>query len=118
MCSSVDDRFVPNAKDLGRLADMVNRLGFVLTDLSATATAAVHALPTARASQPAPVEIAVAPPEPSAPLPEMKPCEVPVSAESAVQMPALIASAELSAIAEPALSPPGLTAPETGPAEA
>src|SRR5947209_4726874 len=106
LCSFVDDRLVPSAKDLGRLADMVNRLGFVLTDLSATATAAVHALPTARAAEPAPVEMAVATPEPSAPLPEMKPCEVPVSAEAALQMPTLIASAELSDVAEPALSPP------------
>src|SRR6478672_858878 len=48
LCSFVDDRLIPNAKDLVRLADMVNRLGFVLTDLSATATAEVHALPTAR----------------------------------------------------------------------
>jgi len=48
LCSFLDDRLVPTPKDLTKLADMVNRLGFVLTDLSATATAAVHALPTAR----------------------------------------------------------------------
>ncbi|MDR3385520.1 MAG: EAL domain-containing protein [Rudaea sp.] len=48
LCSFVDDRLVPNARDLSRLADMVNRLGSVLTDLSATATAAVHELPGAR----------------------------------------------------------------------
>ena len=49
LCSFVDDRLVPNERDLARLADMVNRMGAVLTDLSATETAAVHALPTARA---------------------------------------------------------------------
>jgi len=50
LCSFVDDRLVPNERDLGRLADMVNRMGAVLTDLSATETAAVHALPGARAA--------------------------------------------------------------------
>ncbi|MEO8801751.1 MAG: EAL domain-containing protein [Rudaea sp.] len=44
LCSFIDDRLVPNPRDLARLADMVNRLGAVLTDLSATATAQVHAL--------------------------------------------------------------------------
>ena len=48
LCSFVDDRLEPNARDLQRLADMVNRMGAVLTDLSATETAAVHALPTTR----------------------------------------------------------------------
>jgi PleD family two-component response regulator/EAL domain-containing protein (putative c-di-GMP-specific phosphodiesterase class I) len=48
LCSFVDDRLVPNERDLGRLADMVNRMGAVLTDLSATEIAAVHALPGAR----------------------------------------------------------------------
>ncbi len=48
LCSFVDDRLVPNERDLNRLADMVNRLGSVLTDLSATATADVHALPNMR----------------------------------------------------------------------
>jgi EAL domain-containing protein (putative c-di-GMP-specific phosphodiesterase class I)/DNA-binding response OmpR family regulator len=50
LCSFIDDRLVPNDRDLGRLAEMVNRLGFVLTDLSATATAEVHLLPTTRAA--------------------------------------------------------------------
>ena len=50
LCSFVDDRLVPNERDLGRLADMVNRMGAVLTDLSATEIAAVHALPGARVS--------------------------------------------------------------------
>jgi len=62
LCSFIDDRLAPNSKDLNRLADMVNRLGFVLTDLSATATAEVHSLPTARAL--AHVEPVVAPPAP------------------------------------------------------
>lgn len=56
LCSFIDDHLLPNDRDLGRLADMVNRLGNVLTDLSATATADVHTLPTARA---APAEIPV-----------------------------------------------------------
>jgi diguanylate cyclase (GGDEF)-like protein len=59
LCSFVDDHLQPNTRDLEKLADMVNRLGAVLTDLSATATAAVHSLPNARMSQPvAPIEIA------------------------------------------------------------
>src|SRR5205085_11806615 len=66
LCSFVDDRLIPNAKDLVRLADMVNRLGFVLTDLSATATAAVHALP-ARAPE-IPVSVPIAAPIPVMPL--------------------------------------------------
>ena len=49
LCSFVDDRLVPNARDLARLADMVNRLGAVLTDLSDTATAQVHPLHVTRA---------------------------------------------------------------------
>ncbi|MBS0556639.1 MAG: EAL domain-containing protein [Proteobacteria bacterium] len=53
LCSFVDDRLAPNARDLQRLADMVNRLGAVLTDLSATQTAAVHPLPGSRAPEPA-----------------------------------------------------------------
>ncbi|HZP66386.1 MAG TPA: response regulator, partial [Rudaea sp.] len=52
LCSFIDDHLVPNPRDLARLADMVNRLGGVLTDLSATATAEVHALPAARAAAP------------------------------------------------------------------
>jgi EAL domain-containing protein (putative c-di-GMP-specific phosphodiesterase class I)/GGDEF domain-containing protein len=68
LCSFIDDRLVPASKDLVRLADMVNRLGFVLTDLSATATAEVHALPSARAAVEIP-QVAPAPatPEESAP---------------------------------------------------
>lgn len=57
LCSFVDDHLEPNARDLDKLADMVNRLGAVLTDLSATATAEVHSLPNARAANP-PIETA------------------------------------------------------------
>ena len=46
LCSFVDDHLVPTPRNLVKLADMVNRLGAVLTDLSATATAEVHTLPT------------------------------------------------------------------------
>ena len=64
LCSFVDDHLQPNTRDLEKLADMVNRLGAVLTDLSATATAAVHSLPNSRMSQPiASVEIASDAPE-------------------------------------------------------
>jgi EAL domain-containing protein (putative c-di-GMP-specific phosphodiesterase class I)/DNA-binding response OmpR family regulator len=52
LCSFIDDRLLPNDRDLNRLADMVNRLGSVLTDLSATATADVHTLPQARVAAP------------------------------------------------------------------
>jgi diguanylate cyclase (GGDEF)-like protein len=55
LCSFVDDHLVPNERNLCQLADMVNRLGSVLTDLSATATAEVHALPSARIMPAAPV---------------------------------------------------------------
>jgi diguanylate cyclase (GGDEF)-like protein len=72
LCSFVDDHLLPNDRDLSRLADMVNRLGSVLTDLSATVTAEVHSLPTSRimpaapvvatpSKQPAVVEIATTP---------------------------------------------------------
>lgn len=49
LCSFVDDRLMPNERDLARLADMVNRLGAVLTDLSDTATAQIHPLRGTRA---------------------------------------------------------------------
>lgn len=48
LCSFIDDRLVPNPRDLARLADMVNRLGGVLTELSDATTAQVHELPAAR----------------------------------------------------------------------
>ena len=59
LCSFVDDHLQPNPRDLEKLADMVNRLGHVLTDLSATATAAVHSLSHARTSHPLPLPVAV-----------------------------------------------------------
>ncbi len=48
LCSFIDDVLSPKPTDLERLAAMVNRLGAVLTDLSATATAQVHTLSRAR----------------------------------------------------------------------
>jgi PleD family two-component response regulator/EAL domain-containing protein (putative c-di-GMP-specific phosphodiesterase class I) len=104
LCSFIDDRLIPSQKDLVKLADMVNRLGFVLTDLSATTTAAVHALPTARAVQEtrdagAKVEAAAPPSETAAP-------------EAAdVEM-----RAETSPLSEPALAE--MTAREIQPAPA
>jgi len=52
LCSFVDDHLVPSPRNLAKLADMVNRLGAVLSDLSDTATAAVHTLPTRTPVQP------------------------------------------------------------------
>ena len=52
LCSFVDDHLVPTPRNLAKLADMVNRLGAVLTDLSATATADVHTLPSRTPIQP------------------------------------------------------------------
>jgi EAL domain-containing protein (putative c-di-GMP-specific phosphodiesterase class I)/DNA-binding response OmpR family regulator len=73
LCSFVDDRLEPNPRDLERLADMVNRLGAVLTDLSATATAAIHELPSARTSVPPEVaaETAKTAPTPLTPTPTL-----------------------------------------------
>lgn len=48
LCSFIDDALSPSRVDLERLAGMVNRLGAVLTDLSATETAQVHTLHAAR----------------------------------------------------------------------
>ncbi|WP_440221652.1 EAL domain-containing protein [Dokdonella sp. MW10] len=44
LCSFIDDRLVPNARDLERLASMVNALGSALSELSGNARAEVHAL--------------------------------------------------------------------------
>lgn len=55
LCSFIDDALVPNARDLARLAEMVEALGADLTDLSATTKAAVHTLPSARISAEMPV---------------------------------------------------------------
>lgn len=49
LCSFIDDHLLPNPRDLDRLAGMVNRMGAVLSDLSDTATAAVHELHGPRA---------------------------------------------------------------------
>jgi len=73
LCSFVDDRLEPNPRDLDRLADMVNRLGAVLTDLSATATAAIHELPSARSG---------APPETTAEAAEAAPIPAPTVTEA------------------------------------
>ncbi len=48
LCSFVDDQLIPNECDLARLADMVNALDAVLTNLSETETADVRSLPNAR----------------------------------------------------------------------
>lgn len=55
LCSFIDDALIPNARDLSRLAEMVEALGADLTDLSATTKAAVHTLPSARISAEIPV---------------------------------------------------------------
>jgi diguanylate cyclase (GGDEF)-like protein len=74
LCSFVDDHLVPNERDLARLADMVNRLGTVLTDLSDTATAEVHELPGARAPILVPASASVQSAPDSAPRdPELMP---------------------------------------------
>jgi len=111
LCSFVDDRLIPNTKDLARLADMVNRLGLVLTDLSATATAAVHSLPSARASEAAPfapTEIAAVPLEQCSSSPDTG--EAAVSSETEQPPPAAVAEPAL--IAEPAPTPITGAAPE------
>ncbi len=56
LCSFVDDHLVPTPRNLVKLADMVNRLGAVLTDLSATATAEVHTLPSRLPPQLPPIQ--------------------------------------------------------------
>ena len=76
---------MPSERDLKRLADMVNRMGAVLTDLSATETAAVHALPGARmpteptphpqAAAPEPTTNAVIEPQASAAAAAVEPAE-------------------------------------------
>jgi EAL domain-containing protein (putative c-di-GMP-specific phosphodiesterase class I)/DNA-binding response OmpR family regulator len=103
LCSFLDDRLVPNAKDLVRLADMVNRLGFVLTDLSATTTAEVHALPvrTAEAvpvSQPAPA----AAPLPPAVLPTPEPIAAAEADAKATEIPPAAAEQPLESVVEEA----------------
>ena len=72
LCSFIDDALVPNARDLQRLAEMVEALGADLTDLSATAKAAVHTLPSARISAEIPV-VRSAVPAAAAPVPPTSP---------------------------------------------
>ncbi len=95
LCSFVDDRLEPGPRDRERLAGMVNRLGAVLTDLSATATAAVHALPSAR-PPPAPE-----PPATVEPAPPATPAPAVAAAEIAAE-----AVPEAAAQAAPAAAPP------------
>lgn len=104
LCSFIDDTLVPNARDLQRLAEMVEALGADLTDLSATTKAAVHTLPSARisaeipvvrpsAAAPAPAATATAPAIPPAVAPEYAPAPAaldgtpPAVAETAAQAP-------------------------------
>lgn len=81
LCSFIDDALVPNARDLQRLAEMVEALGADLTDLSATAKAAVHTLPSARVSAEIPVVRSAAPaaaaPAPAAPAASTNPSATP-----------------------------------------
>ena len=56
LCSFVDDHLVPTPRNLIKLADMVNHLGAVLTNLSDTATADVHTLPSRQPAQPLPIQ--------------------------------------------------------------
>lgn len=86
LCSFIDDALVPNARDLARLAEMVEALGADLTDLSATTKAAVHTLPSARIS---------------AEMPVVRPSVPP--AEIAAEPVAAAPSAAASAAAEPTL---------------
>lgn len=112
LCSFVDDRLVPAQKDLARLADMVNRLGFVLTDLSATATAEVHALPTARAAAEIPQPAVVEPAAPEAVEPAL-----PAVTPSAIETPPPVDA--FDAIADEIFNPASSTeAPAAPPAPA
>lgn len=98
LCSFIDDHLLPNERNLARLADMVNRLGNVLTDLSATATAAVHTLPNARILPATPPVVAAPKPEPKAEKAEV----------AAAPAPARVVptTAEVRAAAEPLPEPP------------
>jgi len=83
LCSFIDDTLVPNARDLQRLAQMVEALGADLTDLSATAKAAVHTLPSARVS----AEIPVVRTQAAAPTPLQAAAPVAAASESAPAAP-------------------------------
>lgn len=105
LCSFIDDALEPNARDLARLADMVQALGADLTELSATETAAVHTLPS-RISGEIPI---VRPSRVSGEIPVVKSsrvsAEIPVVRSSRV-------SAEIPVVA-PAPEPAPAAAAET-----
>jgi PleD family two-component response regulator len=102
LCSFVDDRLVPAPKDLTKLADMVNRLGFVLTDLSATATAAVHALPSARAAPEIPSVVVSQP-------------ETPAAEPAAVDAQAQSTALQTEPLGEPTIAAEIASAPQVAP---
>jgi diguanylate cyclase (GGDEF)-like protein len=116
LCSFIDDALLPNARDLARLAQMVEALGADLTDLSATATAAVHTLPSARISAEMPVVRPAAAaaeslrPTTTAPVTNIAPPNSAAAAPVAAPLPAAPAPAapprtEPAAIAVPAAEP-------------
>ena len=86
LSSFIDDALVPSPRDLSRLAEMVNALGNDLTELSATETATVRVLPTARVSGELPVIVV---PEPKPVVQEM-PAAVPVVVAPAEQVPVAV----------------------------
>ncbi|HEX3896646.1 MAG TPA: EAL domain-containing protein [Rudaea sp.] len=113
LCSFVDDHLEPNARDLDKLADMVNRLGAVLTDLSATTTAAVHSLPNMRSAN-SPVDRARDDVEAAAPVdvadPVVEESDAPIRADVAVvedTQDVVLSSAPMPSIGiEPSPPPP------------
>ena len=126
LSSFIDDALVPSARDLSRLAEMVNALGNDLTELSATETATVRVLPTARVSgelpvvvvpepaakpavveTPAPVATVQAEPEPPAATPAPITAERPVFA--ARQAPELPQPAVIEPVVEPPPEPAAMT---------
>lgn len=114
LCSFIDDALVPNARDLQRLASMVEALGEDLTDLSATTKAAVHTLPSARISAEFPVvrsaaaqEIPAADPAPATPA-AAAPAPLP-PAEMRAASP--VAAAEAATTAAPAQRLPAAVRP-------
>ncbi|HPG95134.1 MAG TPA: EAL domain-containing protein [Dokdonella sp.] len=58
LCSFIDDKLVPNENALECLAGMVNTLGGALSELSGSATAAVHSLHGAGSDEPEPAAVA------------------------------------------------------------
>jgi EAL domain-containing protein (putative c-di-GMP-specific phosphodiesterase class I)/PleD family two-component response regulator len=120
LCSFIDDALEPNARDLARLADMVQALGADLTELSATETAAVHTLPS-RISGEIPI---VRPSRVSGEIPVVKSsrvsAEIPVvrssrvSAEIPVVAPAPEPAAAATAAAPAPVRPAEAKPPRTG----